>query len=369
MLRKTLKLIALVTAMLILVTSLAACSRDDGDTIKIGVLVPLTGANAVYGNDMLNAKKLAVDEINAAGGVLGRKLVLVEADCPDAASATLAAEKLISENVDFVVGGYSSGATTPTLQQFHDAGLMMLISAANSTRITEQNLPHFMINSPGSHGVVTLADLCNYLEVQNAAFIHQGCDYSQNLSDLSSAELAKHGIETVAVEFIAENATDASTIVTNILTSGADFVYWCAYHADGATVIRQLREGGYTGHIAVGDGSADRELITFSGEAGEGVYVIAPPFGEAIFTANYVANFNQEPGNYATLSYDTIFLLKAAIEAADSIETEAVHDALLDIEFEGLSGLSKFTLKREQAVNKFIVLKIENGRFVNVNLD
>jgi branched-chain amino acid transport system substrate-binding protein len=388
MLRKTIKLISVITVIAMLGTFLAACndSSTSGSSggsgggnnsdapIRIGVLAPLSGTNALFGHDMLNAYKLAVSEINEAGGVLGRQLVLVEADDgADPGMAVQAAARIISSNVDFVVGGYASGATIPTLQQFHDADLLMLISAANSTRITEQGLPHFMINSPGSHAVVTLAELCLYLGVRNVALIHQGCSYSQDLSDLSVNELPKHGINIATVEVMAAGTPDVSAIVTSINNSGADFVYWCGYPADGSNVIRQLRSGGFSGHIAVGDGSASIELIEFSGEAGEGVYVTSPPFvefaqgGEA-FVANYSAMFGEEPGTYATLCYDTIYLLKAAIEKAGTTETVAVRNAVQGIEFKGLSGTIRFTAEREPELSNFIVLKIENGRFTLVEI-
>jgi branched-chain amino acid transport system substrate-binding protein len=230
-----------------------------------------------------------------------------------------------------------------------------------------------MINSPGSHAVITLADLCNNLNVKSVALIHQGCDYSQNLAQLSAEELPKHGITIATTEVMAAGTPDVSAIVTNIRNSGAEFVYWCGYHPDGANVIRQLRQGGYEGYIAVGDGSADRELIEFSGEAGEGVFVTSPPFvefaiGGEQFVANYSAKFNQEPGNYASLSYDTIYLLKAAIEKAGTTDTEAVRNAVQGIEFKGLSGTIRFTAEREPELSNFIVLKIEDGRFVLVDV-
>jgi branched-chain amino acid transport system substrate-binding protein len=379
MFKKSIKLISLITAIFMLTALLSACSDnsgggEDGDTIRIGVLVPLSGTNAYFGNDMLNAYKLAVSEINAAGGVLGRQLVLVEADDgADPGMAAQAAELIISRNVDFVVGGYASGATIPTLQPFHDANLMMLISASNSTRITDLGLPHFMINSPGSHAVITLADLCKHLGVQSVALIHQGCDFSQNLAQLSAAELPEHGISIATTEVMAAGAPDVSAIVTSINNSGADFVYWCGYPADGSNVIRQLRNGGYEGYIAVGDGSASSELIEFSGEAGEGVFVTSPPFvefaqGGEKFVTDYIAMFKDEPGTYATLCYDTIYLLKTAIEKAGSIETDAVRSAVQDIEFQGLSGLIRFTPEREPELSNFIVLRIENGKFVLVNV-
>jgi branched-chain amino acid transport system substrate-binding protein len=302
-------------------------------------------------------------------------LALYEADdgC-DPNMATQAASKIIANGVDFVVGGYGSGATIPTLQQFYDENLMMLISCANSTEITKLGLNQsFMINSPGTHAVVTLTDLCKSLGSQKVALIHQGDAYTKNLSDICEEQLPKSGIEIATVQVMEKNAPDVSAIVTAIRNSSADFVYWCGYHADGSNVIKQLRRGGYTGDIAVGDGSASVELITACGADGEGVYVTSPPFvefadGGEKFLTDYKAKFGIDPGTYATLCYDTIYILKDAIEKAKTIDTAKVRDAVQSIEYKGLSGLIKFTPERELAVSNFIILQIQNGAFKLVTL-
>jgi len=383
--RKTaLRLIAILLVSVLALSFLASCTgggdkpdkKTDPNAITIGVLAPLSGSEANYGIDMLQSYKLAVEEINAAGGVLGRNLVLYDADDgADPNTATQAAAKIISHGVDFVVGGYASGATIPTLPLFFDEGLMMLISCANSTEITKRGLNQsFMINSPGTHAVVTLTELLNSLGSKKVALIHQGDAYTKDLADLCSAELPKSNFEIATVEVMEKNTADVSSIVTKVRNSGADFVYWCGYHADGSNVIKQLRNGGYQGDIAVGDGSASPDLIKACGKDGEGVYVTSPPFvefavGGKEFSDAYNAKFDMPPGNYATLCYDTIYLLKEAIEQANSIETAAVRDAVQGITYQGLSGLIKFTPEREPAVSNFIVLQIENGAFKLIELD
>ena len=288
--------------------------------------------------------------------------------------ATQAASKIIANGVDFVVGGYCSGATIPALQQYYDEDLLMLISAANSTDITALGLNQsFMINSPGTHAAVTLTNLCKSLGTKKLALIHQGDAYTKNLSDICEQTLPKSGIEIATIQVMETGAPDVSAIVTAIRNSGADFVYWCGYHADGSNVIKQLRQGGYTGDIAVGDGSASVELITACGPAGEGVYVTSPPFvefapGGEKFVSDYKAKFNVEPGTYATLCYDTIYMLKKAIETAGTTDTDKVRDVVQNIEYQGLSGLIKFSPDRELAVSNFIILQIENGKFKLVTL-
>jgi branched-chain amino acid transport system substrate-binding protein len=373
------KVIALLAASVLLLALFAGCGAgtDDGEKpVTIGVLAPLSGSETYYGKDMLQSYQLAVSEINAAGGVLGRQLVLYEQDDgakPDIAVS--AASKIISKGVDFVIGGYASGAIIPTMQLFNDAGLLLLISCANSTNITAQGFNQsFMINSPGTHAVVTLAGLLASLDAKKIALIHQGDDYTQNLAELCQQELPGNGFEIVTTQMIAYGEPDASAVVTAIRNAGADFVYWCGYHADGSNVIKQLRRGGYEGGIAVGDGSASPDLITACGADGEGVYVTSPPFvefaeGGADFIAAYEAKFGMGPGNYATLCYDTVYLLKAAIEKANSFETDAVRNAVQGIEYKGLSGLIKFTPERELAVSNFIILQIKDGAFTLVSLD
>lgn len=379
--KKLLGTFSLLLTVFAVMSVFAGCSGNTGGSaqnnndIVIGVLVPTSGSEAYYGKDMLQSYQLACDEINAAGGVLGRNLTLYQADdgC-DANMATQAASKIIAKGPDFVVGGYCSGATIPALQQFYDANLLMLISAANSTDITKLGLNQsFMINSPGTHGVVTLTDLCKSLGTKKLALIHQGDAYTKNLSDISEKSLPQNGIEIATVQVMEKGSADVSAIVTAIRNSGADFVYWCGYHADGGNVIKQLRQGGYTGDIAVGDGSASVELITACGQAGEGVYVTSPPFvefakGGEQFVAAYEQKFNMPPGTYASLCYDTIYMLKSAVEKTGTTEFAAVRDAVQNIEYEGLSGLIKFTPERELAVSNFIILQIENGEFKLVTL-
>jgi len=373
MFKKRAKFISLLIIMAMLATlsaGLSGCS-DDSDAIWIGAIVTLSGDMSYYGKDMLQSYQLAVEEINASGGVLGRKLKIFDVDdSGDSTKSTTAAARIIAEGVDFVAGGYASGVIIPTMQQFYDENLLLLISNANSTNITAAGFNQsFMINSPGSHAVITLAQLLKHLGSKKIALIHQGTDYTKNLSDLCEAELPKSGFEIATVQIMEENAPDVSAIVTAIRNSGADFVYWCGYHADGSNVIKQLRRGGYEGVICVGDGSASPELITAAGEDGEGVYVTSPPYvklaaGGDDFIAAFKKKFGVDPGPYATLSYDTIYLLAAAIEKAGTTDTAAVRDAVQNIEYKGLSGTISFTADREPKLSNFIVMQISGGDFI-----
>ncbi|MCU0605604.1 MAG: ABC transporter substrate-binding protein, partial [Desulfobacterales bacterium] len=153
------KRIGLLTAVAALFAFLAADAAMA--QIKVGIMVPTTGSEATYGKDMENAIKMAVDEINAKGGVLGQKFTTVTADdgC-DPQMATAAASKLVASGVDAVVGGYCSGATLPTLKIYSDAGVPIVIPAANSTKFIDLNPGNaFLINAIGTYQVDTAVDL------------------------------------------------------------------------------------------------------------------------------------------------------------------------------------------------------------------
>jgi len=353
---------------------LAACGQGEksGDTLKIGALLPMTGSEAPYGADMLNSYKMAIDEVNAAGGVLGYKLeIFNEDDACDPTQANTAGAKIVSGDPDFVVGGYCSGATIPALQLFLDADKLMLVSAANSTKITDLGLPQtFMVNSPGGQQIDIFIKLLDNLHSQNVSVIHQGDDYTKDLSDLSDRMLPPAGYNVVTTDVMQKGEQDISAIVNKILAANADMVLWCGYFADGSNVIKQLRNGGYTGYICCGDGSSATELIVGSGQQGEGVFVLSPPYvnfaeGGQAYIEKYKSSYNADPGPYSTLCYDTIMLLVDSIKRANSIETAKVVKAIEDNKYKGLSGDLSFAADHTHLISNFIVLKINaaSGEF------
>jgi len=365
----------------------APADKDGNGVLKIGVLVPTTGSEATYGQDMINSYQLAADEINDAGGIKAGDVsytleLYPQDDACDTAQASTAASKIVSGDVDFVVGGYCSGATTPTLTQFYDAGLIFLITAANSTvlgdAVSNDGYDQtFIINASGDKQIETLEYLISDKGFTKMAIIHQGDDFTQNLYNICTQEsnAGELGCELVAGEQVMEKgAADVSAIVTSIKQAGTDLVFFCGYYADATNVIKQLRSGGYTGDICVSDGCSDPNLATASGKEGEGVWVLSPPMAEVIenseeYIAKYAAKFNgATPRAYSTLAYDTIYLLQAGIEAAGTIEYEAVRQALAGIEYQGIEGTISFSEDRhERSISNFLLVQIQSEKLVMVH--
>lgn len=341
--------------------------------LLIGIMVPTTGSEATYGKDMENAINLAVAEVNAKGGVLGKKVVTMTGDdgC-DPQMASAAASKLVSSNVVAVVGGYCSGATLPTLAIYADAKVPMVIPAANSTRIAEENKGWaFQVNSPGYHQAEKATSWFTQLGHTKLALVHQGDGFSEDLAQLTKANWEEKGNQVVAYEVVNKGEQDYSALVTKIRSANAEVVYWTAYHADGALLIKQLRQGGFQGDIVVGDGSSSEQLLEIADQAGEGVYCTSPPIVDFLpaakdFMTNYTAKFKQAPGPYSGLAYDSTMLLLDAIETAGSAEDTVKIQEILTAtkDFQTLSGKITFTPELTLVDSNFIMLKGVNGKWV-----
>lgn len=338
------------------------------DDLKIGVLVPTTGSEATYGQDMANAVQLAMDGINKDGGINGQQLSMVVGDdgC-DPQQAVNAATKLASSGIVGVVGGYCSGATVPTLKIFGDAKLPFIITAANSTKLIPANPGNaFLVNSTGNDQVAKALEVFKAKGVKSLAIVNEGDAYSQDLASLTQTDFTKAGGTVSAYETVNKGEQDFSAVVTKIKAANPDAVFWTAYYADGGPFIKQLREGGYQGTIIVGDGSTSTELFKLAGDAAEGVLALSSPTPDFLpnakaFADAYKAKFGNAPGPYAALTYDGMDLLASAIKSAGSTDSAKVIATLEKADFKGLAGEISFAPDHTLARSNFIVLEGKGG--------
>ncbi len=339
--------------------------------ITIGAQVPTSGSEAPYGIDMLNAIRMAAGEINAKGGVLGEKIDILPGDSAcDPQAAVNAASKLVSQGVTGVVGGYCSGATLPTLKVYGDAHVPFVITASNSTELIGANPGNaFMINSTGFDQVKTAVNLFKARGIKTLAIINEGDAYSANLAELTRTAWEKLGNKVVDYEVVSKGQQDFSPVVTRIRQRNPDAVFWTAYYADGALLIKQLRQGGYAGMIALGDGNNSPKLFQLAGAAAEGVFCFSNPTANFLpeaktFIENYQKQFHQPPGPYSALSYDGMMLMAHAITVAGSTDRMKIIAALKQTDnFPGISGPISFTPQNTLARSNFVVLLAKGGQW------
>lgn len=352
--------------------------KDGGDkVIRIGILAPVTGSEAGDGIDMENAIKLAVNEINAKGGLLGHTVVTVTGDdqC-DPGVAPAAASLHVSRDVVAVVGGYCSGATMATLAVYREAGIPIVIAASNATRLIDENvgtgLWGFMINSTGDAQAAKAVEWFEKKGVTTIGLVDDGSPFAEDLKEQTVAQWKAKGKAVVIDDTVQRGEVEFSALVTRILAANPDGFYWTGYQAEGGPLVRQLRESGYKGVIIVGDGSSSNEILELAGPISDGIYCTAPPVVDFLpaaagFIRAYEAAFPREPGAYAGLAYDAANLLFDAIERAGSFDGAAIKQALAaTVKFEGITGPVQFTPQNTLNRNNFVILEAVKERWTFV---
>lgn len=322
---------------------------------------------------MKNGAQMAVDEINAAGGVDGRKLSLtVEDEACDPKTAAAGAAKLVTAKINISVGGYCSGATLPTLTIFEKANIPMLIPAANSADLLKGSLKNvFLINGTGIQQAQAAADFIKAEGSKAVALVDDNTSYSKDITTRAAENLKTAGVTVANQQSVTAGESDYSGAVTAITRANSDFVYWTGYYQEGGLLIKQLRAAGYTGKIMVADGSVDKQLVDIAGEANaQGVFATMTqtpstiPGGEK-WIADYKAKFNADPGPYSTQSYDAVRVAAEAVKKAGSTDGAKVITALEGIDnFKIFSGNLKFTPEHTLSEGGFDILVVKGTDFV-----
>ncbi len=349
-------------------------AKDKSGPIKLGMVAPTSGSSAAIGPYMKNGAQLAIDEINAKGGVAGRQLKLtVEDGACDPKTAAAAASKLVSQGIDVSVGGYCSGATLPTLSIFNKAGIPMLIPAANSTDLVDQKLPNvFLINGTGTQQAAAAVKQMKKQGAKSIALIDDNTSYSKDITTRSAEDIKKDGgLKVVSQQSVTAGESDYSAAVTAALKANPDFVYWTGYYQEGGLLIKQFRQAGYQDTMMVADGSVDKKLIDIAGQKNaQGVLATMTQTPQTIpggqtWIDKYKKAFNADPGPYSTQSYDAVRVAAEAIKNAKSTKGDDVIKALENIDgFKLFSGPLKFTPEHTLTSGGFEILAVKGNQFV-----
>lgn len=367
-----------------LVLGLAACgggglTEGGGDAgaetgdILVGMLTPLSGSSAAIGPYMKNGAQLAVNEINAAGGVNGRQLKLVvEDEACDPKTAAAGAAKLVTQQVVVSVGGYCSSATLPTLSIFGKSNIPMIIPAANSNDLVK-NTPKnvFLLNGTGAQQAQAAVEFMKGAGIKAVALVDDNTSYSKDITTRTADDLkAVPEVKVVGQQSVTAGESDYSAAVTSIVRAKPELVYWTGYYQEGGLLIKQLRSAGYTGKVMVADGSVDKQLITIAGAGNaEGVLATMTQTPQTIpggdeWIAKYKKAFNADPGPYSPQSYDAVRVAAEAVKSANSTKGDAVITALTKLDgFPIFSGPLKFTPEHTLSEGGFDILVVKGEDF------
>jgi branched-chain amino acid transport system substrate-binding protein len=354
-------------------TVAAAAASKGGGTYLVGVSEPMTGAEAQAGTEIFDGELLAADAINAAGGVLGHKIVLREQDdACDPQTSVNAANKLVSLGVQAMVGGYCSSAAQPAEPIYARAGIPDIQSAANSSTLTQQGYHDVFLIDPG--GSLQAKEAASFfgqvLKVKRLLIADDQSTYAVNVAQLTVKDLAGSAIKVLPVQAIPNTTQDFSAIITTLRNDKADAVYWTGYFAQAAEFVRQLRSAGLSVPFVTADGSVDPTFIKDAGADANGTYATISVLSSFLtgaaarsFDNAYAKRFHSQPGPYSAYGYDGIYALANAAKKAKSLEPAKVVAALHSLKFQGLTGLVHFAANGSRLGAHFVVLKVIGGQY------
>ena len=365
--------------LLTLFVSLAALGAGaQGAAIKIGVPVPLSGGNAKMGNDISQAATLAVEEWNAKGGVLGRKIeIMAFDDACDAQQSVTAAHKLVDGGVVAVAGGYCSSAAIPASAVYHDAGVAFVADASSNPKLTDQGFENVfrVIGRDDQQGPYAAGFMINALKAKKIAIIHDNTLYAKGLADATKAALeGKPGVQVVFFDAVTPGEKDFSAVLTKVKSLSPDVTYYTGYYPEGGLIAKQFKDLGVPGKFMAGDANNDPTFISEAGPASEGVFVTSTPLPQdqssaKSFIDRYKKRWNQDPGPYSALEYDAVNVVINAIKQSGSTDRAAIIKAITGTkDYQGATGAINFDKKGDRTSVLYITYIIKGGKFVPVGV-
>jgi len=303
--------------------------------IKVGMTGPITGPNAAFGAQLKNGTDQAVEDINAAGGILGQKIELSYGDdVSDPKQGVSIANKFAGDGIKFVVGPFNSGVTIPSSEVYQENGILMITPSATNPKVTDRNLWNVFrtCGRDDQQGAVAGKYILAHFKGKKVAIVHDKTTYGQGLADETKKALNKGGMKEVLYEGINIGEKDFSALVSKIKAAGADLVYWGGLHTEGGLIVRQMRDQGIKAPLMGGDGITSDEFASIGGPGVEGTLMTFPPdprkHPEAKAVVEKFRAKKFEPEAYTLYSYAAVELIKQAAEQAKSLDPKKLAEVL-----------------------------------------
>ena len=343
-----------------------------GDTILLGEVGSLTGSEATFGISTRNAIELAIREVNAAGGVKGKKIeIRVYDNQSKPEEAAQAANRLINQdNVLLILGEVASSNSMAMAEKAQPAKVPMISNASTNPKVTEIGDYIFRVCFIDPfQGYVMAKFAHDNLKLTKVAVLRDlGSAYSQGLADVFERKFTEMGGKIVGRETYTKGSTDFRSQLTAIKRASPDAIYIPGYYNDIGLIARQARELGVTAKLMGGDGWDSEKLFELGGSAIEGSYFSNhyspddPNPRIQKFISDYKAAFGSVPDALAALGYDAAMVAVDAIQRAPSFDRAAIRDAIAATKnFPGVTGTITLDDKRN-ATKPAVVLEVGKGK-------
>lgn len=384
------RLLAVAMTGVMAVSMLAGCGSssegEESDTIKIGSIHPLTGSYAYEAQSIINAQQLAVDEINAAGGIKsmgGKKLELVVGDSQGSADTGASeTERLIAENVTAVTGTFQSGVTLTCMQKAEQNQVPFLVTVSNNVAMFENGFEYCFRIQPNAD--VFAEDFIQYIsevktdDIKTAVLIHEDSITGTDSGDIIVENMDKTGIELLDRITYSASTSTLSTEVTKLAELQPDLLITIGYFADTSLLVKEMNERGIEFKMVCGvanGGISDSKFIEDFGDSVENFLDLNYRFNPnnektAELLASYKEKFGDEMSVHAVWGYESIYVIADALERSGSTDSEKVKTALEETSIAdhvlAQAGPIEFDEKGENMNAAGVLVQIQDGKHVVV---
>src|SRR5690242_7535029 len=325
---KSLKLIGLALG-----ASFALSTAAFAQDIPVAVAGPMTGGESAFGRQMKNGAEQAVADINAAGGVLGKKLALqVGDDACDPKQARSIAEKFASAKIPFVAGHFCSSSSIPASEAYAEGNVLQITPASTNPVFTERKLWNVarVCGRDDQQGSVAGDYIAKNYGSKNIAILNDKTTYGKGLADETKKALNKAGVQEKMFESYTKGDKDFNAIVSRMKAAGIDVVYIGGYQQEAGLILRQMRDQGMKTVLMAGDALADKEFAAVTGTLGAGTLMTFGPDPRKRPTAKaIVEKFKAkgiDPEGYTLYTYAAYQIWSQAVTKAKTFDPKKVAE-------------------------------------------
>lgn len=361
--------------------TMSACSSGGGsedggaseDAIPLAYTATLSGDFASYGLEMREGVDLAIEEINADGGVLGRDLTteVVDDEGKPANGPVIAQQFCDDSDIPAVLGFSFSSVALSGLPIYTQCGLPVVASAVTSPELSGASDIFFRtVFTDAYQGAEAAKFISENRGVKKVAVLYQQDDYGKGVADAFSAAIEDEGGTVTSSQAYQLGTVNFGSIVDKALQGDPDAVFIGGFYTEAGKIVTQVRDSGSDLPIFASDGAASPLFLDLAGENAEGVEVYAafsasdPRAESSGFVSAFEAKYDKEPSSWAALAYDATYVVADAMEEAGSTDRAAVADAIRQTsDFDGVSGTIGFD-EDGNRVGELTFQRVEDGKFV-----
>ncbi len=340
-------------------------------TFHIATVGPMSGTYSLFGQQMKAGAEQAVADINAAGGVLGKQLVLeIGDDRCDRKKAVAVANEIVNKRVSFVAGHFCSGSSIPASVVYENGGVVMISPATTNPKFTERGYSNvFRVSGRGDQqGIVAGNMLADEFGSKKIAILHDKTTYGEGLADETKKQLNKRGVHEAMYLAYTAGEEDYTRLIRKMKAAGINVMYVGGYHPEAGLMIRQAREQGYGVQLVSGDALMTDEFWEITGDAGQGTLMtFSPNPRKNPNAASLVKRFRDagiEPEGYVLYTYAAIQAWAQAAAKAGSVNFVPMIKSLKANQFNTVLGNIGFNAKGDvTGIDSYVWYVWKNGRY------